>query len=106
MSEAQTLPAAETHRPTTDEFSPCAPSNRLMGAPAPTRIPIAVAVGGVPPDVAVVDALARLQLVARRHGCGVILRNASSELLELVSFMGLSEALPEGPYPVQPSTRR
>jgi hypothetical protein len=77
-----------------------------MGAPAPTRTPIAVAVGGIPADAAIVDALARLQLVARRRGCGVILRGASRELLELVSFMGLSDVLPEGPYPVQPSTRR
>jgi hypothetical protein len=77
-----------------------------MGAPAPTRIPIAVAVDGVPPDVAIVDALARLQLVARRIGCAVVLRGASSELLELVSFMGLAGVLPEGPYPLHPSIRR
>ena len=40
-----------------------------------------------------VDALARLQLAARRHGCQVRLRHASSELLELVTFMGLSDVL-------------
>jgi ABC-type transporter Mla MlaB component len=42
-----------------------------------------------------VDALARLQLAARRHGCTVRLQNASSELLELVSFMGLRDVLPD-----------
>jgi hypothetical protein len=42
-----------------------------------------------------VDALARLQLGARRHGCQVRLRNASTELLELVAFMGLENVLPE-----------
>ena len=50
-------------------------------------------VGGVEPDAVTVDALARLQLGARRHGCSVQLRNASPELLELVAFMGLTDVL-------------
>ena len=50
-------------------------------------------VSGVVPDAVTVDALARLQLAARRHGCQVRLRKASSELLELVEFMGLSDVL-------------
>ena len=52
-------------------------------------------VTGVDPDAVTVDALARLQLAARRHGCQVRLRHASDELLELVSFMGLTEVLPD-----------
>jgi ABC-type transporter Mla MlaB component len=52
-------------------------------------------VSGVEPDAVTVDALARLQLAARRHGCRVRLRRASTELLELVAFMGLSDVLPE-----------
>jgi ABC-type transporter Mla MlaB component len=52
-------------------------------------------VSGVLPDAVTVDALARLQLAARRHGCRVRLRNASSELLELLAFMGLSDVLPD-----------
>ena len=40
-------------------------------------------VGGIEADAVTVDALARLQLAARRHGCQVRLRNASNELLEL-----------------------
>ena len=52
-------------------------------------------VQGVEPDAVTVDALARLQLGARRTGCEVRLRNASDELLELVAFMGLSNVLPE-----------
>jgi hypothetical protein len=52
-------------------------------------------VKGVEPDAVTVDTLARLQLAAHRRGRRVRLRNASRELLELVSFMGLSEALPE-----------
>jgi ABC-type transporter Mla MlaB component len=50
---------------------------------------------GVRPDAVTVDALARLQLAARRHGCQIRLRNASPELLELVAFMGLTDVLPE-----------
>ena len=52
-------------------------------------------VSGVEPDAVTVDALARLQLAARRHGCRVRLRRASPELLELVAFMGLRDVLPE-----------
>ena len=50
-------------------------------------------VSGVEPDAVTVDALARLQLGARRNGCRVRLRGASSELLGLVAFMGLSNVL-------------
>ena len=52
-------------------------------------------VRGVEPDAVTADALARLQLAARRHGCRVRLRNASPAMLDLVSFMGLSDVLPE-----------
>jgi ABC-type transporter Mla MlaB component len=52
-------------------------------------------VRGVGADAATVDALARLQLAARRHSCQVRLRGASTELLELVEFLGLSDVLPE-----------
>ncbi|CAN5174289.1 hypothetical protein BH18ACT12_BH18ACT12_10220 [soil metagenome] len=52
-------------------------------------------VSGVEPDAVTVDALARLQLAARRHGCQVRLRKASNELLELLTFMGLSDVLPD-----------
>ena len=53
-------------------------------------------VRGVDPNAVTVDALARLQLAARRHGCQVRLRHASNELLELVAFMGLADVLPDG----------
>jgi len=54
-------------------------------------------VRGVEPDAVTVDALARLQLAARRHRCRVILRNASAELLDLVSFMGLEDVVAPTP---------
>jgi hypothetical protein len=50
-------------------------------------------VSDVAPDVAAVDALARLQLTARRLGLDVGLRNASPELLELISLVGLCDVL-------------
>ncbi|HEX9096677.1 MAG TPA: STAS domain-containing protein [Candidatus Dormibacteraeota bacterium] len=46
-------------------------------------------------DAVTVDALARLQLVARRHGCQVRLRGASDALRGLVGFMGLDAVLPD-----------
>jgi ABC-type transporter Mla MlaB component len=52
-------------------------------------------VRGVAVDVVTVDALARLQLAARRHGCQVRLRNTSNELRELLAFMGLRDVFPE-----------
>jgi ABC-type transporter Mla MlaB component len=50
---------------------------------------------GVDVDAVTIDALARLQLAARRQGCRVRLRNASMDLLELVDFMGLTDVLPD-----------
>jgi ABC-type transporter Mla MlaB component len=52
-------------------------------------------VRGVKADAVAVDALARLQLAARRYGCRIRLRNASDELRELVVFMGLEDVLPD-----------
>ena len=46
------------------------------------------------PDAGTIDALARLQLGALRHGFRVRLRGASAELLELIALIGLSDALP------------
>ncbi|HEU5263963.1 MAG TPA: STAS domain-containing protein [Gaiellaceae bacterium] len=52
-------------------------------------------VHGVEPDAVTVDALARLQLAARRHGCRVRLCSTSKALRDLVSFMGLDDVLPD-----------
>ncbi len=52
-------------------------------------------VSGVEPDAVTVDALARLELAARRLGCRVRLANASDELRELIAFMGLRDVLVE-----------
>ena len=52
-------------------------------------------VASVRADAGTVDALARLQLAVRRHGCQVRLRGTSPELRELIVFMGLRDVLPE-----------
>ena len=48
----------------------------------------------VVPDAVTVDALARLQLTARRLGRRASIEHASTELRGLLAFMGLSDALP------------
>jgi len=52
-----------------------------------------VDVDGVDPDAVTVDALARLQLGAKRTGCQVRLRNASPELERLIAFLGLADVV-------------
>jgi ABC-type transporter Mla MlaB component len=54
---------------------------------------VACDVAGVNPDAVAVDALARLQLAARRRGCEIHLRNAPDGLLELVELMGMTHVL-------------
>jgi ABC-type transporter Mla MlaB component len=46
------------------------------------------------PDAVTINALARLQLAARRQGCELEVRHASAELLDLLDFMGLRDVLP------------
>ena len=53
-------------------------------------------VSTVEPDAVTVEALARLQLAARRHGWCVQLRRASDELVELIAFMGLEDVVVHG----------
>lgn len=54
------------------------------------------------PDAVTVDALARLQLTARRFGCRIRLRHACGRLRGLLDLMGLAEVVPcwpELPHP-------
>lgn len=46
------------------------------------------------PDATAVDALARLQLTARRLGRSIRLRHAPDDLRELLALTGLSDELP------------
>ena len=56
-------------------------------------------VSGVGVDAVAIDAVARLQLAARRHACEIRLCSAPPELLDLVAFMGLTNVLPCGSIP-------
>jgi hypothetical protein len=59
--------------------------------------PIVCEVGGLRADVAAVDAVARLALVACRLERGVRLRNASPILRELLALVGLASVVPGEP---------
>ena len=60
--------------------------------------PIVCDVGAVAePDAVTVDALARLQLTARRSGREFGIRHASSELEELLDLMGLAAVIHAAP---------
>jgi ABC-type transporter Mla MlaB component len=50
---------------------------------------------GIPGDCVAIEALARLQLGARRHGCEVRVRHASQQLRDVIAFLGLEDVLPE-----------
>jgi len=55
-------------------------------------------------ELGIVDALARLQLAARRSGYEVAVTDAPSDLLELIELAGLSEAL--GVEPLRETEQR
>ncbi|HEY5872045.1 MAG TPA: hypothetical protein VIV37_03340 [Gaiellaceae bacterium] len=55
-----------------------------------SSVVVGCVVVGVEPDAVTVDALARLQLAARRQGCHVRLCNPSLALCDLVELMGLT----------------
>jgi hypothetical protein len=48
---------------------------------------------GAPATAATVDGLARLALSLKRRGRRLRVRDAPADLLELIQFMGLAEAL-------------
>jgi hypothetical protein len=62
-----------------------------MTAPRPSTI--ACDVSTLAPNAASVDTLARLQLAARRLGLELRLRHVSSDLQELLAFVGLRDVL-------------
>jgi ABC-type transporter Mla MlaB component len=47
----------------------------------------------VEPDAVSVDALARIRLIARERSCDVMLVGASTDLRNLIAFMGLQDVL-------------
>jgi hypothetical protein len=49
------------------------------------------------PDLATLDALLRLQLMLKRAGEDVVLENTSPRLCELISLVGVEQALESAP---------
>lgn len=96
---------------------PCTPVWRIGGGLERAEIPalcerLAARIGGtgaqvivcdvaglVRPDAVAVEALARLQLTARRLGRRIRLRGASPQLLDLLTLVGLRGVLPLCPEP-------
>jgi S-adenosylmethionine/arginine decarboxylase-like enzyme len=54
-------------------------------------------VAGVPANLAALDALARLQLTARRLGGHIRLRGATPDVSRLIDFAGCDDVLPTTP---------
>ncbi len=70
----------------------CREFSALLGS---SRAQVVVCdVGGlIDPDCVAIDAVARLQLAARRRGATVTLLRASNELKELLEFIGLENVI-------------
>jgi anti-anti-sigma regulatory factor len=66
-----------------------------MDAGATAPVTVTVDVGRIRVDIATVDWLARLALMARRQGGRIVLRDVSPELRNLIEFAGLGEVLLE-----------
>ena len=69
------------------------PSWMILASPAVLIRPKFGDVSELAAELAAVDALARLSLVARRLGCPLKVRRASPELRDLVELCGLTDAL-------------
>ena len=71
-----------------DVLALCERAERLLQEGPGADLECDVAAVGTP-DLATVEALARVELTARRHGADVQLRGASVDLLELLALCGL-----------------
>ena len=73
----------------------CARLREQLGRGDPGRVECDV--GGIgDPDAVAIEALARLQLTARRMGSEIRLRNAGCELRDMLALAGLTEVVPCG----------
>ena len=62
--------------------------------PLPRSIVVVDVSGLAEPDALTLEALVRLQLIARRLGTSIRLHNPCAELVDLLALVGLSEVLP------------
>jgi anti-anti-sigma factor len=79
----------------------CARVAELLADPSVSGVTCDLS-GVVQPDVTALDALARMQLTARRQGRTIRLRHASTEMCALLTLAGLTDVLP--PEPVHPES--
>jgi hypothetical protein len=79
---------------------------RLRSLLAGTDAEVVVDVRSLAADAVTLEALARLQLTARRVGRRISLRRASPDLDCLVSFAGLADVLPACHRAIVASTER
>ena len=77
----------------------------VVAGPGGTRQEVPLA-GEGPPDLAVVEALARFQLTARRAGYRMWLEDVSPALAELLDLAGLRQELARGPTQASPEAGR
>ena len=68
-----------------------------VGSRIPDAPTVRLDVAHLAPDATSLDALARLSLALGRAGYRLTLRRASPELIDLIAFAGLSQALPTAP---------
>jgi anti-anti-sigma regulatory factor len=73
---------------------------RLLDNVVATRI-VCDATAVTAPDAVAVEALARLQLAARRRGLQVWLRDGEGGVLELLALAGLNEVVRQWPGPAE-----
>jgi hypothetical protein len=80
---------------------------QLRRVVADSGAPVVVCdVRALPASAAAVDALARLQLTARRLGSRIRLQHVSRELDDLLAFAGLADALARRPCALRVEPRR
>ena len=80
----------------------CAALAELFGAEPDAAVVCEVA-ASARPDVVLAEALARLQLTARRHGRHLEVRGAGCELRGLLDLLGLGCLLPAETGPANPA---
>ncbi|MFD3453718.1 STAS domain-containing protein [Streptomyces sp. NPDC058691] len=95
------LPATVTREavPGLCERLRCLLAEHAGAAAGPTTVICDVSGPAADPDAVLIDALARLQLTARRQGARVVLRGAGRPLRQLIALVGLGGTL--GPAGLQ-----
>ncbi len=92
MSQTDTVVMTLAAITRADVPAACELLRSLVGARDPDLV--ICDVSDLEPDLVAVEALARLQLTARRLGCGLRLRGPSRALEQMLALCGLCDVLP------------